>query len=85
MKSNNFDGSLPPAPAEKPVPVTVKGEIRLDRFLKWARAASTGGQSKALVLNGRVKVNGVLETRRGRMLRGGDLVMVDDREYIVLQ
>ena len=88
MKSDDFKGSPPPAPADSPVPVAVKGDIRLDRFLKWARVASTGGQSKVLILTGRVKVNGVLETRRGRLLRGGDLVVIDDgeyREYIVLQ
>lgn len=65
------------------VQVSVEGEIRLDSFLKWARVASTGGQGKALVLAGLVKVNGEVETRRGRLLRDGDLVRYQGFEFIV--
>jgi len=34
----------------------------------------TGGQAKHLVSTGRVKVNGQVETRRGRKLLPGDVV-----------
>lgn len=63
--------------------VPVDGEIRLDSFLKWARATSTGGQSKHYILSGLVLVNGKVETRRGRMLQDRDLVNFDGTEYIV--
>lgn len=64
-------------------PVPVKGEIRLDQFLKWAQVASTGGQSKMFIMSGLVRVNGEVETRRGRLLRDHDRVQVNEAEYLV--
>lgn len=63
--------------------VTVEKEIRLDQFLKWAKVASTGGQSKFFILGGLVKVNGEVEIRRGRILRDHDLVQIKNDEYLV--
>jgi len=40
--------------------------IKLDQFLKFVGIAPTGGQAKLLIEDGRVKVNGMTETRRGR-------------------
>jgi len=54
----------------------VNDVIRLDQFLKWVGAADTGGMAKALIQNGKVLVNGNLETRRGKKLSHGDLVQV---------
>lgn len=66
-----------------PNTIPVDGEIRLDSFLKWARATSTGGQSKRYILSGLVLVNGKVETRRGRLLQDKDMVNFDGTEYIV--
>ncbi len=49
--------------------------IKLDQFLKLAGVVSTGGQAKQLILAGQVRVNGEVETRRGRKLRFGDEVV----------
>ena len=57
--------------------------IKLDQFLKLAQIASTGGQAKHLIQSGFVMVNGEVETRRGRKLRHGDRVVVEDDEMIV--
>lgn len=59
--------------------------IKLDQFLKLADVAGTGGQAKLLIQSGRVKVNGEVETRRGRKLRAGDRVEVDGEELIVVE
>ena len=40
--------------------------IKLDQFLKLADIASTGGHAKFLIQEGVVKVNGEVETRRGK-------------------
>lgn len=64
-----------------PARIPVKSEIRLDQFLKWARVAESGGQAKNLIVAGRVEVNGEVETRRGRIIREGDRVRVNGREY----
>lgn len=50
--------------------------IRLDQLLKLTGVVSSGGQAKALVQGGEVKVNGEVDTRRGRKLRAGDSVEV---------
>jgi ribosome-associated protein len=46
-----------------------------------AGAATTGGHAKLLVQNGEVTVNGVIETRRGRMLQDGDVIAFHGQEY----
>lgn len=71
------------AATDRLVKVPVKGEIRLDRFLKWSNISATGGQSKILVMTGEVKVNGEVETRRGRLLREGDIIQFKETEYFV--
>ncbi|HWC27053.1 MAG TPA: RNA-binding S4 domain-containing protein [Solirubrobacteraceae bacterium] len=48
--------------------------IRLGQLLKLAGLADTGGEARELVREGAVRVNGEVETRRGRQLRDGDLV-----------
>lgn len=57
--------------------------IKLEQFLKLAQVVATGGQAKMLIQSGAVRVNGVVETRRGRKLRPGDSVIVDGEELIV--
>jgi ribosome-associated protein len=57
--------------------------IKLDQFLKLAQIAMTGGQAKAMILEGLVKVNGEVELRRGRKLRDGDRVELDGEELVV--
>jgi ribosome-associated protein len=48
--------------------------IRLGQALKLAGLAGSGGEARALIEASRVRVNGELETRRGRQLRRGDVV-----------
>ena len=57
--------------------------IRLDQFLKFAGLAVTGGEAKVRIQAGDVRVNGEVETRRGRKLRPGDSVEIDDAMYDV--
>jgi len=58
--------------------VSVKGSIRLDRFLKWAGMAGSGGQAKVIIQSGMVKVNGEKTINRGKMLNQGDEVSLED-------
>lgn len=57
--------------------------IKLDQFLKWVGAVSTGGEAKILIQAGRVKVNDETETRRGRKLVTGDQVLIQGKSYQV--
>ena len=58
--------------------------ITLGDFLKWAGAAETGGRAKQMVQAGTVRVNGVVELRRGRQLAPGDRVAAAGRVYLVV-
>jgi len=51
-----------------------EGVIRLGQFLKLAGVVETGGEGKARIQEGEARVNGEVETRRGRQLAPGDLV-----------
>ncbi|MBF2002231.1 MAG: RNA-binding S4 domain-containing protein [Synechococcales cyanobacterium M58_A2018_015] len=57
--------------------------IKLDQFLKRSNAAQTGGEAKLLIQSGQVRVNGEIETRRGRKLVVGDRVSVGGQMLIV--
>ena len=63
--------------------MTVSGPLPLGAFLKVAGAASTGGHAKLLIQEGEVLVNSAVETRRGRTLQSGDVVVVGGEEYRV--
>jgi ribosome-associated protein len=58
--------------------------IRLGQLLKLAGVAGTGGDAKALLAEGGVTVNGEPEARRGRQLRGGDVVAVGEETLRVV-
>jgi ribosome-associated protein len=55
-----------------------EGTIRLGQLLKAAGLVESGGEAKALLAEGAVTVNGELETRRGRQLAPGDVVVAGD-------
>jgi ribosome-associated protein len=57
--------------------------IELQQFLKLASVVQSGGEAKQRIRTGDIKVNGVVETRRGRKLRSGDRVEVDGEEYVI--
>jgi ribosome-associated protein len=58
--------------------------IKLDQFLKLMGIVPTGGQAKLMITGGDVKVNGTVETRRGRQLVTGDKVTVGEETFEVV-
>lgn len=61
--------------------VAIRDEaIRLGQFLKLADLVEHGGEAKAVLAGGGVRVNGEVETRRGRQLHRGDVVRLGDRQ-----
>ena len=61
------------------------GRVKLDQFLKFKGLVASGGEAKQRIQAGEVRVNGVVETRRGRQLGSGDAVELDGREHLVLR
>lgn len=70
-------------PKIQQIMTTNEGTIKLNQFLKWVGAAQTGGEAKLMIQDGEVKVNGTIETRRGRQLITGDSVIVQGKTYMV--
>lgn len=57
--------------------IEISGDmIRLGQFLKFANFAESGAHAGAIIGDGDVLVDGVVETRRGRQLAKGMLVEV---------
>ena len=52
--------------------------ITLGQALKASNLVDSGGEAKVLIQGGEVRVNGEVETRRGRKLEEGDVVEVGD-------
>jgi len=66
------------------IPVVISTEfIKLDAAMKYAGAAETGAQAKAMVQEGEVTVNGEVCTMRGRKLRPGDRFGAAGQCYVI--
>ncbi len=58
--------------------VKIKDEyIKLGQAVKLAGFADSGVDAKYLIADGKVKVNGEVDTRRGKKLVKGDIVDID--------
>lgn len=65
--------------------VTIRDEfIKLDSLLKFAGVTETGGIAKEIVAGGKVKVNGEVCLMRGKKIRRGDKVTVDEIELEIV-
>ena len=57
--------------------------IKLDQLLKWANLVESGAMAKMVILNGDVKVNGEIETRRGTKIYPGDVVEFNGEKIVM--
>ena len=65
--------------------INIKDEfIKLGQALKLAGEADTGVDAKYLIEDGMIKVNGEVETRRGRKRYNGDVIFVNNTEITVV-
>lgn len=55
--------------------------ITLGQFIKVVDLISSGGEAKAYLLNTKVLINGEQDSRRGRKLYKGDLVIIHENQY----
>lgn len=51
--------------------------IRLGQLLKFANVVADGAEAKVLIASGEVQVDGRIETRRGRQVAVGSVVLVN--------
>ena len=59
--------------------------IKLGQALKLAGLVESGVEAKIVVQDGQVKVNGSVETQRGKKLVVGDVVEYDGKKFKVSQ
>lgn len=65
--------------------ITIKTPfIRLDQLLKLSGLVSSGGEAKVLILEGQVSVNGQVCNMRGKKIREGDKVDIEDRGCLLV-
>jgi ribosome-associated protein len=58
--------------------------IKLDSFLKWAGIASLGSEAKFYIKNEDIKLNGEVETQRGKKLIKGDIIEFNNEFFKIV-
>jgi ribosome-associated protein len=59
--------------------------INLTQVLKRAGWVMSGGEAKALIADGLVRVNGEVELRKRRQMKAGDVVSLEDGPTVELR
>lgn len=57
--------------------------IKLDQLLKFSGVVAIGSEAKELISAGNVKVNGEVCTMRGKKIRPGDIVNINNKDIII--
>lgn len=62
--------------------IEFKGEyIKLSQFLKLSGIVGQGSDAKMLILDSAIKVNGVVEIKKGKKIRNGDIISYNTQEF----
>ena len=59
--------------------------IKLGQAMKLAGLVEEGAEAKAVIQDGRVKVNGETDTRRGRKLVEGDILSFEGKDVKIVK
>jgi ribosome-associated protein len=64
--------------------ITIENDlITLGQFLKFSKIIHNGGEARHFLLSNTVLVNKIPEQRRGRKIRNGDVVEINNKEFVV--
>ena len=67
---------------KKTTEITINTEyITLGQFLKLADIIQSGGEAKSFLAQNEVEIDGISDNRRGRKLRGGEIIGVLGQKY----
>ncbi len=70
---------------EKPLIVEIEKEpIELYKILKFENMVQSGGEAKFVIAQGRVYVNGEVETRKRKKIIGGDIIEFESQKIQIL-
>lgn len=71
---------------KKPAKISITTEyITLGQFLKLADIIKSGGEAKLFLAQNQVLIDGELDNRRGRKLRGGEVVEIDGEKFEIIK
>ncbi|MBR5347766.1 MAG: RNA-binding S4 domain-containing protein [Lachnospiraceae bacterium] len=66
------------------ITITLREEfIKLGQALKAANLVGSGLEAKIMINQGKVKVNGAVETQRGKKLYDGDTITFNDEQIMI--
>ena len=57
--------------------------ITLGQFLKLADIIQFGGEAKLFLAQNDVEIDGISDNRRGRKLRGGEVIEILGQKYVI--
>ena len=67
---------------KKTTEITINTEyITLGQFLKLADIIQSGGEAKSFLAQNKVEIDGISDNRRGRKLRGGEIIEILGQRY----
>ena len=67
---------------KKTTEITINTEyITLGQFLKLADIIQSGGEAKSFLAQNEVEIDGISDNRRGRKLRGGEVIEILGQKY----
>lgn len=64
--------------------VITREPVELFKILKFENLASSGGEAKAMIENGLVLVNGLVETQKRKKIVSGDIIEIMNTEYKIV-
>ena len=66
----------------KTTKITINTEyITLGQFLKLADIIQSGGEAKSFLAQNEVEIDGISDNKRGRKLRGGEVIEILGQKY----
>ena len=70
---------------QKRVPIQINTEfITLGQFLKFVDIVGSGSEAKFYLADHQILINKELDNRRGRKIRSGDIVEIEDAVYEII-
>ena len=58
--------------------------VELFKLIKFEGLANSGGESKKMIEQGIVSVNGEVETRKRKKIVAGDIISIGDEQFITV-
>ena len=58
--------------------------VELFKLIKFEGLANSGGESKKMIEQGMVSVNGEVETRKRKKIVAGDIICIGDEQFITV-